>query len=129
MSCLNVKATLMNLPLVVGFSVLSGIECSVSVLNPPLNISTNKVSQSLNIKCGLVCSVGSGYYLRVSSETVWLSPDELANVAFDIYSNVSWEINGDINAPYLDTSKKYVWVSMGELDSFDIYSNQDWRID
>ena len=60
MGCLEVKATLMNLPVVVGISLLSGIECSASVLNPPLNISTKKVSPSLKIQCGLVCSVGGG---------------------------------------------------------------------
>ena len=60
MSCLNVKATLMNLPLVVGFSVLSGIECSASVLNTPLKVSVMDVTPELKVSGHLVCSVGGG---------------------------------------------------------------------
>ena len=60
MGCLNVKATLINLPLVVGFSVLSGIECSASVLNPLLNISVMDVTPKLKVSGHLVCSVGGG---------------------------------------------------------------------
>lgn len=130
MGCLEVKATLMNLPLVVGFSVLSGIECSASVLNQPLRINASKVTPRLKIQCGLVCSAGGGYYLRVKPDTVWLSPDDLASATFDIYSNDSWRItNEDSDVPYLDVSKNQVWVSMGEYDLFNIFSNVNWNID
>ena len=60
MGCLEVKATLMNLPLVVGFSVLSGIECSASVLNLPLKVSVMDVTPELKVSGHLVCSVGGG---------------------------------------------------------------------
>ena len=60
MGCLEVKATLMNLPVVVGISLLSGIECSVSVLNPPLNISVMDITPKLKVSGHLVCSVGGG---------------------------------------------------------------------
>ena len=89
MGCLNVKATLMNLP---GFSVLSGIECSASVLNLPLNVSVIDVTPRLKVHGSIVCSVGGGTYLRVSPDYVWLTPDMLSG-EFDIFSNVSWKID------------------------------------
>ena len=92
MGCLNVKATLMNLPLVVGFSVLSGIECSASVLNPPLNISVMDITPKLKVSGHLVCSVVGESYLRVMPDVVWLTADMLSG-EFDIFSNVSWKID------------------------------------
>lgn len=92
MGCLEVKATLMNLPLVVGFSVLSGIECSASVLNPPLNISVMDVTPKLKVSGHLVCSVVGESYLRVIPDVVWLTPDMISG-EFDIFSNVSWKID------------------------------------
>lgn len=92
MSCLNVKATLLNLPVVVGISLLSGIECSALVLNQPLNISVIDVTPRLKVHGSIVCSVGGGTYLRVSPDYVWLTPDMLSG-EFDIYSNVVWKID------------------------------------
>lgn len=92
MGCLEVKATLLNLPVVVGISLLSGIECSASVLNPPLNISVMDITPKLKVSGHLVCSVGGGSYLRVVPNTVWLTPDILSG-EFDIYSNVVWRID------------------------------------
>ena len=92
MSCLNVKATLLNLPVVVGISLLSGIECSASVLNLPLNVSVIDVTPRLKVHGSIVCSVGGGTYLRVSPDYVWLTPDMLSG-EFDIYSNVVWKID------------------------------------
>ena len=92
MSCLNVKATLLNLPVVVGISLLSGIECSASVLNLPLNVSVIDVTPRLKVHGSIVCSVGGGTYLRVSPDYVWLTPDMLSG-EFDIFSNVSWKID------------------------------------
>ena len=92
MICLNVKATLLNLPVVVGISLLSGIECSATVLNPPLKVSVMDVTPRLKVHGSLVCSVGGGTYLRVSPDYVWLTPDMLSG-EFDIFSNVSWKID------------------------------------
>lgn len=86
------KATLLNLPVVVGISLLSGIECSASVLNLPLNVSVIDVTPRLKVHGSLVCSVGGGTYLRVSPDYVWLTPDMLSG-EFDIFSNVSWKID------------------------------------
>ena len=62
MGCLEVKATLMNLPVVVGISLLSGIECSASALNKPLKVSVMDITPKLKVSGHLVCSVGGGSY-------------------------------------------------------------------
>ena len=92
MRCLNVKATLLNLPLVVGISLLSGIECSASVLNTPLKVSVMDVTPKLKVSGHLVCSVNKDAYLRVSTDVLLLTPDMLSE-EFDIYSNVVWKID------------------------------------
>ena len=92
MSCINVKATLLNLPVVVGVSLLGGITCSAWVMNCPLNIQVKDVSLRLKVSGHLICSVGSGSYLRVQPNIVWLTPDMLQG-EFDIYSNVIWKID------------------------------------
>lgn len=91
MGCLEVKATLLNLPVVVGISLLSGIECSASVLNPHLKVSVMDITPKLKLSCHLVCSMGGGSYLRVAPNVVWLTPDMLSE-EFGIYSNVVWKI-------------------------------------
>ena len=92
MRCLNVKATLLNLPVVVGISLLSGIECSATVLNPPLKVSVMDITPKLKVSGHLVCSVVGESYLRVMPDVVWLTPDMLSG-EFDIFSNVSWKID------------------------------------
>lgn len=92
MGCLNVKATLLNLSLVVGINLFSRIECSASVLNPLLNVSVMDITSRLKVYVSIVCSVGGDSYLRVSPDYVWLTPDMLSG-EFDIYSNVNWKID------------------------------------
>lgn len=92
MSCINVKATLLNLPVVVGFSLLSGIKCNTMVLNTPLTIRAENISPRLKVSGHVICSVGGGSYLRVVPDVVWLTPDMLSG-EFDIYSNVIWKID------------------------------------
>ena len=92
MSCLKVKVTLLNLPVVVGISLLNDIECSASVLNPPLKVNVTDVTPRLKVSSHLVCSVGGVSYLRVVPDVVWLTPDMLSR-DFDIYSNVVWKID------------------------------------
>lgn len=43
----------------------------------------------MSFRCGLVCSVGTDYYLRVEPEVIWLLPDS-ADVV--VYSNVTWTV-------------------------------------
>ena len=130
MGCLNIKATLLNLPVVVGFSLLSGIECNAWVLNSPLKVTAEKASPNLVVRGHIVCSVGNSSYLRVSTEVIWMTPDMLS-AEFEIYSNVDWVINQPENGYYLYISKENLWIpNTGSLnESFDILSNDEWNID
>ena len=92
MSCLNVKVTLLNLPVAVGISLIGGIECSTQVLNKPLNINVADITPALKVYSHLVCTVGSGNYLSVYPNYLWLTPDMLSE-EFDIYSNGVWKID------------------------------------
>lgn len=79
------------------------IEAKVQNVNNPLNINTillsskfqletKKIGIGLQITCGIVCSVNDDYYLEISKDTLWLTPDMLSE-QFDIYSNVVWKID------------------------------------
>lgn len=54
-----------------------------------LAFGTQRKGEPLSFRCGIVCSVGSDFYLRVEPEAIWLLPDS-AEVA--VYSNVTWYI-------------------------------------
>lgn len=81
-----------------------GLNVLASRIGKGLNVVANRIGEdiivsvwntkpSLVISCGIVCSVEqSEYYLRVSPDYVWLTPDMLSG-EFEIYSNVDWEID------------------------------------
>ena len=54
-----------------------------------LSFETKRNGEPLSFRCGIVCSVGSDFYLRVEPEAIWLLPDS-AEVA--VYSNVTWYV-------------------------------------
>lgn len=56
------------------------------------NVSCIAIGQPLKVSCFRVCTINSDAYLRVSTDTLWLTPDMIAE-QFDIYSNVVWNIN------------------------------------
>ena len=55
------------------------------------NVSAFPIGQPLEVSCFRVCSINSDAYLKVSTDTLWLTPDMIAE-QFDIYSNVKWVI-------------------------------------
>ena len=55
-----------------------------------IDVSCVVLHKPIDVSCFTICSLNN--YLRVSTETLWLTPDMIAE-QFDIYSNVSWEIN------------------------------------
>ena len=57
-----------------------------------LELSAWRVGGDLNVMASLTCSVGRDAYLRISTDTLWLTPDMIAE-QFDIYSNVVWKID------------------------------------
>lgn len=92
MGCLNVKATLLNSPVQVDFDLLERISCDAKILNKPLIVTTKNITSKIKINCSIVCSIGDQYYLTVDPDVVWLTRDMLSS-EFNIYSNVSWNIN------------------------------------
>lgn len=54
-----------------------------------MSFTAERHGTPLSFKCGLVCSVGSEFYLRVEPEVIWLLPDS-ADVV--VYSNVTWTV-------------------------------------
>ena len=57
-----------------------------------LELSAWRVGGGLSVMASLTCSVGRDAYLRISTDTLWLTPDMIAE-QFEIYSNVSWTID------------------------------------
>ena len=56
------------------------------------SFGTKRVGQEFDFKCGLVCSVGSEFYLRVPQEYIWLLPENDFSEDVVVYSNVTWTI-------------------------------------
>ena len=82
MSCLNVSTC----------RVGEGLSLNSSRMGDGLNLSAKRIGKSLNVICSLVCSVSKDFYLDVSPNVVWLTPDMISG-EFDIYSNVIWKID------------------------------------
>lgn len=57
-----------------------------------LEVSVSRVGTPLEIRCGLVCSVGSKFYLEVPTESIWLLPENNFSQDVVVYANVSWTI-------------------------------------
>ena len=57
-----------------------------------LVLSAWRVGEVLKVSASLTCSVNKEAYLRLSTDTLWLTPDIIAE-QFDIYSNVVWKID------------------------------------
>lgn len=57
-----------------------------------LELSAWRVGGGISVMASLTCSVNKEAYLRLSTETIWLTPDMIAE-QFDIYSNVTWKID------------------------------------
>lgn len=129
MSCIDVSIRRIGEDINVSVGKIGGIEVSCFNAHQPIQVKVRSLYNELNITCGLVCSTGQGYYLRVVPDTVWLSPEEMSSATFDIFSNDTWKIiNTSQDIPYLDVSKDHLWVSMDGVDLFDIYSNVIWKI-
>ena len=54
--------------------------------------SLTRVSEGLTGYVSVVCTSNRSAYLTISRDTIWLTPDMIAE-QFDIYSNVVWKID------------------------------------
>lgn len=58
-----------------------------------LKASAKRVGGNLRVTAGLVCSTSSvDAFLKVSPDTVWLTPSNSFSADFMIVSNVSWRV-------------------------------------
>lgn len=91
--CLNVVTSLVKQqPVCVSIQHIKQHIINISLLNKTLDIETKKLGLGLQVNCSIVCTVNKDGYLRVSADTLWLTPDMIAE-QFDIYSNVVWKID------------------------------------
>ena len=81
MSCLNGSLTRMG-------ERLTG---EVLRLGEELRGSLTRMGERLTGYVSVVCTSNRDAYLVVTKDTLWLTPDMIAE-QFDIYSNVNWKI-------------------------------------
>lgn len=57
-----------------------------------LSFGSERHGEPMSFRCGLVCTVGSDFYLRVPQESIWLLPENDFSQDVVVYANVSWTI-------------------------------------
>lgn len=57
-----------------------------------LSFGAERLGEQMSFRCGLVCTVGSEFYLRVSPQDIWLMPENGYSQDVVVYANVSWTI-------------------------------------
>lgn len=57
-----------------------------------LSFGSERLDDPMSFRCGLVCTVGSEFYLRVPQESIWLMPENGYSADVVVYANVSWII-------------------------------------
>lgn len=56
-----------------------------------VNVYDSESNNHLHVHCGIVCSLGSKFYMRVSPTDIqWITPD--CGIVYAVESNVNWEI-------------------------------------
>lgn len=65
---------------------------AVSLISGELSASVTRVGKGLSGTISIICTTNRDSYLRVTPDTVWLTPDMISG-EFDIYSNVIWQID------------------------------------
>lgn len=81
MGCLTARVKLLN----------EQISASVECLNAAITARVADITERLNVRCGIVCSLADVQYLEVSPQEVqWITPDEI--IMYTVTSNVDWEI-------------------------------------
>lgn len=69
-----------------------GLNGNISRLGRGLRGGVERIGRGLSGSIGLVCYSDRDAYLRISTDTIWLTPDVISE-EFDIISNVVWIIN------------------------------------
>lgn len=69
-----------------------GLTGEVLRLGEGLSGTLTRMGEGLKGYVSVVCTSNRDAYLVVSKDTLWLTPDMIAE-QFDIYSNVTWKID------------------------------------
>ena len=69
-----------------------GLNGNISRLGKGLRGGVERIGRGQSGNIGLVCYSDRDAYLRISTDTIWLTPDVISE-EFDIISNVVWIIN------------------------------------
>lgn len=72
--------------------VSSPIECDCVRVGEPAVIAAYRKDKDLELRCSLVCTTSSEFYLIVPMETVWLTPDNDFSEDVEVIANVIWTI-------------------------------------
>lgn len=84
MGCLTASVKLLN----------EQISASVECLNAAITARVADITERLNVRCGIVCSLADVQYLEVSpTEVQWITSDDV--IMYTVTSNVDWEIQNN----------------------------------
>lgn len=103
-SCINIGLARVGNPLTFDVNrVGQGMNMSARRIGEPLSFYANRADdmmqfsasrhgEPMSFRCGLVCTVGSKFYLEVPTESIWLLPENDFSQEVVVYANVSWTI-------------------------------------
>lgn len=91
MGCINASVSLYQCIKPVIKKNNSKCEVSICAKNIDLDIDIKKF-KSINIVCGLVCTVNKTEYLIVSPSVIWLVPENDCSADVSVLSNVKWNV-------------------------------------
>lgn len=102
MGCLNIKISAISEALKPTItSVTDGIKATISsaealccslTANAPLAVSIGAMGVPLKVTIGEICTTPQDFYLEVSPNVVWLTPDNNFSDNFEVKSNLKWTI-------------------------------------
>ena len=69
-----------------------GMSLNIDRIPRSIELGASRVGLPIEIRCGLVCSIASDFYLKVPQESIWLLPDNDFSQDVVVYANVSWTI-------------------------------------
>lgn len=92
MGCLNVSTEQLNVPIYIIANGCDNLHVNAFIVTPNITVNSTHVGAELKVCCNIVCGTPNNYYLNVTPNVVWLTPDMIGG-EFDIYSNVVWKID------------------------------------
>lgn len=87
MGCLNVHISVIETPTP---------QMSIDVVGKPLIVALGIIGESIRASVSELCNIPQDFFLRVSPDVVWLTPDNDFEGVFNVKSNTKWEVIGGI---------------------------------